>query len=305
MFVLFGSIPEQAFFKVRMDRNICRAVVNKYSDVAQGKPEVELISSLGYREALTKKQLLDNYRFINGKKIKLLAISSKNPVTVMGVSGFEMAAVYVPSSCTVEFDTGNESASGTYIVCEVNPDGSVNRNKYYFVSRDIFQKIFVMSGDINKLLQQYSKGLSDIENTEEENFGDYVNDDSFDSGFYDDTTGDTGYYEDDGFADEFSGNEPLVVERGLSEPVSQKVSTKTEPQISPQKTNKNKYSVVSKVVDSNKNITALKLRNKETGEIERVEMVFLLTYAIEDGIDGMTVEYRDGKPLLRFAKGVK
>jgi hypothetical protein len=288
MFINFQRIPDRVFFKCRLTRDIQKAIVSKYSDIAKGKSEVELVSPLGFKKDITKQELIKNYVLFNNKKIKMLGVRCGTPITVVGTGYMDMFATYIPTNCSVEFDDMDSSISGKYIVCESTMQGTPNKAKYYIVSKKLFQKIFVMQGDINSLLG--NKPVGDIDKDAD--------------------------YDNDLYADEDNVNIKTNLNKTPFKPVYQpnKVSTQVSMGINLNKNQnaqnslieepkKNKYCVVSKVVNSERKLIALKLKDKKTGNIEKVSITFIPTYVQEDGIDGIAIEYTDGNPVIRY-KGV-
>lgn len=305
MFISFDRIPDKVFFKVELVRDVYKVIVNKYSQIQKGSPEVEVISPLGFKDVTTKLELLKYYSLLNGKKIKMVGIKCNTPIAVMGSWNRQMFATYIPTNCTVEFLDDDEigKVSGKYIVCESTPDGLPDKSQYYVVNKNLFQKIFVMYGDINSLFSEdkefgdfdeadnnlYTGASADYENINgEQNYSDQ-DDQGYDgyNGQGYDGYNEQGYggYNDQGYGG-YNGQDATLQ-------ISEEFNGIPK---------ENKYKVIAKVVDSNKKLVAIKLEDKNTGEVENVPITFLPTYIKEDGIDNVYLEYKDDKPIIKYRR---
>lgn len=254
MYIDLNRIPDNVFFPVKLIRDVQKAVVSKYTDVSKGKAEVELVSPLGYKVEISKKELLDNFRLVNNKKIRMLGIKCNRPITVVGDGQREMCAVYIPTNCTVELDEGG-SVSGQYIVCEINEENQPDKEQYFIVSKRLFQKLFVMSGDINSLIGAEPQQIDEYANNEVRNY------------------------------------EPVYQSAELPNDFSEKNQVL-----------ENQYTIVSKVVNSDNKIVALKIKDKETGQTQSIALTLLINYVNSGGIDGIKIEYQNGKPIIKYVK---
>lgn len=266
-----NRIPDDIFFPVTMVRDINKAVIHRYKDIAKGTPEVELVSSLGFKRNITKKELVENYRLVNNSKIRMVGMTCDKAIIVVGVNqGMEMTAAYIPTNCTVETD--RQKISDKYIVCELDSNGYPDKNKHYVMSKSMFRKIFSMSGSFNDILEKYSKKQR-------------------------------GYEEESAEKQDRQERFNAVYKPSSYSPMNQTPNQSLNSDNS-NKENKskreNKYSIISKVVDKNKKVTGIKLKDKDTGEVVKVSMVFLPNYIKDEGVDGLTLEYKeDGTPVVK------
>lgn len=311
MFISLDRIPDKAFMRARLTRDIRKAIVNKYSDIEGGLPEVELISPLGFKICITKLELLKNYTLVNNKKIKMLSIRSDKPITVIGNEQKDMYAIYIPTECSVETGDTEQAISGKYIVCDTNSDGSINKSAYYTVSRDIFQKIFIMSGDINAILSKEFNS-SDIDeeadtllqdNSANSLFGENVfQDDIFSNSTIENTL--QGNTDNNGPIGNIFN---MDIDNNINKPITLNTLINLDNQNSLsgiENKKNNKYRIKSRIVDKDKNIVAFKLQDKETGELIKVSTTFLRTYVIEDGIDNVYLDTIDNETVIRYKQEI-
>lgn len=149
MEIQYERIPDGLFFKSNMLLDIrCAYIVR---GVGRGEGDIELVSPLGFSERVSRKELLDRYRYIDGSVIKLGAWLGKRRYLVVNRCNNGMYGIYIPPRVIlkrgeVELKVGR---TGVYIICGSGDMGEIDRDKVYVVVPKYFKRMFKMEGNLD------------------------------------------------------------------------------------------------------------------------------------------------------------
>lgn len=169
----YSGIPDKAFIKVIRKRDIVKArPLNREEKKAgdRGGPDIILIGPTGDRRLITRRELLKNYTYINGKKINIRAWTSKKTYLIGRMDNTEAYALGIPSNWRLNLETKRQSRGGKdYLICLAGQDGVINRSEVGVIQSSLFRKMYhipeneVITRNIgkgNKLFTGKSKGLN-------------------------------------------------------------------------------------------------------------------------------------------------
>lgn len=149
MEIQYERIPDGLFFKSNMLLDIrCAYIVR---GVGRGEGDIELVSPLGFSERVSRVELLERYRYIDGSVIKLGAWLGKRRYLVVNRCNNGMYGIYIPPRVLlkrgeVELKVGR---TGVYIICGSGDMGEIDRDKVYVVVPKYFKRMFKMEGNLD------------------------------------------------------------------------------------------------------------------------------------------------------------
>lgn len=140
------KLSKELFIPVQMLRDVRKASMNNKKDEA-----VKMVSPLGFLENIPRSRLLNEFRRLDGRKIKLMAWKGGQEYLVtMGVNSLWFA-VYVPADAQVGVAYPDGSARvanksqherGDYVVCPSTGNGEPDMSRLYIVSNSWFHRMF-------------------------------------------------------------------------------------------------------------------------------------------------------------------
>lgn len=148
----FNKISDNAFIKAVKTREIMRArLLTKIekTKINRGGPDVYCQSLNGALGLLTRTDIMRNYKYLNGKKVRVLNWYASDEYFIARPDNIDVMAVKVPKAINIrvkdKVTNTKKSSTGDYIVCAVNEDGSINRESAFIVTSDVFKKMFYIS----------------------------------------------------------------------------------------------------------------------------------------------------------------
>lgn len=142
----FDRIPNKALMPVIRKRDIMKAriLARKEKERLQpGSPDVLLVSPLGYRQMLSRREFIREYKHINGRRIQLAGWKGGREYFVMKDDNTPAVALFIPRNCNLSV-RGKKVTGGSYVVCFRGEQGGIDRNRPYFISRALFRKMFTV-----------------------------------------------------------------------------------------------------------------------------------------------------------------
>lgn len=150
MTVEYNNIPDNWFIEAFLERDIRIARLVPYKERIPGEPDIIVSSILGNTENIFRKSLVKDFRYTNGRRIRLGAWKEGREVIIMSNGPREKYYVaFVPGRCTVNFSGKlKKSKDGMYIVLGCDELGNLDRTDVRVINSSIFRKIFKIYGDI-------------------------------------------------------------------------------------------------------------------------------------------------------------
>lgn len=139
-------LPNEVFVPVSLLRDVRKASVQK-----KGDKEVSLLSPLGFVENIPRKRLLDEYRRVDGHKIRMVSWKVGQKYLVCVNRNQMWFAAYIPpeSQVGVGYPDGsarvankNHHERGDYVVCPADGEGRPDVSRMYIVSNSWFHRMF-------------------------------------------------------------------------------------------------------------------------------------------------------------------
>lgn len=106
-----------------------------------GSPDVAVLSVSGETKYITRKELVQNYEYLSGKKVVIPYMKNDVIYKVVGKCDIPFAVMLLPANMNGILK-GQPVAPGTYIVAPKNPDGTINYGALTAVNRRMFRKMF-------------------------------------------------------------------------------------------------------------------------------------------------------------------
>ena len=150
-----ASIPDRAFIPVIRKRNILKAQINSKGS---SKYSIRIQSPMGDYQDIQRKELLENYRYLQNKKINLHGWKSDTYYTIFMSDNSKMYAMQVPLSVTayvngVIANTTSGRQKGDYIVCYGGADGKIDKRTAKVIQATTFHKMFSIPK--NEIIMKY------------------------------------------------------------------------------------------------------------------------------------------------------
>lgn len=108
-----------------------------------GEPDVVITSATGEQFVITRKELVNNYRYLSGNRIRMAFIKENKRYTVFSNCNKQYAAMLLPSNM-IGYLGNQRLQAGSYIVAPKNQDGSIDFSKITVVNRSLFRKLFMI-----------------------------------------------------------------------------------------------------------------------------------------------------------------
>lgn len=146
--LVYNDIPSKAFIPVIRRTDIVKArPMNKdeRKQYDRGGPDILLLTPTGEQRAITRKELMSNYSYLNGKKITITGWTSKSTYTVAKMDNSTLYAMLIPENCTVSIlgKLANKNRNRRdYIICGTDASGDIDRDNVGVLSNSLFRKMF-------------------------------------------------------------------------------------------------------------------------------------------------------------------
>ena len=170
--LVYEEIPNSLFIPVIRKRDIVKARplsrVEK-QERESGSPDIILLSPIGEQRFITRKEMVDKYTYLDGKKINIRGWSSNRTYMVGCMDSTRLFAMLVPLNCTISLkgrEANKNTKQGDYIICLSDIDGGINRESANLISNKMFKKMFSVPEN-NAITRNIGKGnrMFNLENT--------------------------------------------------------------------------------------------------------------------------------------------
>ncbi len=139
------QVNDSLFCKVYQVNNlyIAKILDRKTNGIPYGEPDVKLVSLTGETQMVTRKELMERYRTLGGKKIKMRGFKNERGYCILGTEHAEQYALKVPMDKTVEYGFNTKVAKpGSWLICGDDGCGGINKQIAVCMSSEQFKKIF-------------------------------------------------------------------------------------------------------------------------------------------------------------------
>lgn len=168
MEIRYDTIPDRAFLRVIMVRDVRRArVLAQAEAAAKGllDRDIALESPLGFIEYVSRVELLQRYRYPNGRKIHLIRWRRGHKYIIAASSNVLMYSIYVPERFRVRISKPkqdmvvNDNGKSHYIVCMADASGNIDRGHVFVISSSLFKKMFryYSSADVMEFIKNHGR----------------------------------------------------------------------------------------------------------------------------------------------------
>lgn len=145
-------ISSRSFISVTRKRDIQKARIMSVRDrngLANGASDVHLESPLGEKKTISRKELMQNYVYLSGRKIRISGWKANRDYYVVREDNTRALAVQIPRNYRIRVNerVTNSSKGRDYIVCLLGADNTIDRSTASIVSRDLFRKMFTIQRD--------------------------------------------------------------------------------------------------------------------------------------------------------------
>lgn len=144
--MMLDELPEIGFIDAIKTKNICKAEILKRqarAGLTPGSPDVKITSASGETLYISRRELKNNFLLSNGSKIRVAFLNAGKDYTVYSICNEQYKVIKLPDNCTGNFQ-GKRVRPGSYMICKVTEDGSINMSSAGIVSPKLFKKMFVI-----------------------------------------------------------------------------------------------------------------------------------------------------------------
>lgn len=150
--VTLSSLPDDLFMPVIKKVDIVSARIlsrqeREQLNVQRGGADVLIETPSGRSMLITRNQLIENYRLLNGGKIKLSSWKNGVNYLIMKPANSNAFALMVPRKYAIVLDNNVSNSvgmPGVYVVCDSSEDGSIDKSSAHVVDRILFRKMYNM-----------------------------------------------------------------------------------------------------------------------------------------------------------------
>jgi len=268
MLIEYEKLPTDFFLKVLRVNDLRRAKVLTLKEIKEkglDDKDVILESPLGYIEYITRKELVENFKYPDGKPIRLLRWVRGKKYIVTTEDNTLMYALYVPKKVKIKLDGELVNGGENYIVCLSNESGEIEKTYKFVVPRDIFKKMFKYS-DLTELHRFIKEGVKN-KNIQQIDFGENI-----------------------------SSVKPVMSE--IKEQAVSKIEKQRNKQEKPQKIlNIKEYRAIGKIINENE-VIGFVLEHTESGEIIKTNKVETMELCLKKKIKNLGARELNGKLYL-------
>lgn len=139
------AMPASMFIDVNNVVDVCQVKIMtkaQRKELAHGEPDVIITSAIQGRSRISRRQLAENFVFINNKKIRLAILREDRVYTVKRYCNVPCKAFKLPSNVVGVCNGRKITDKGAYIVAQVGADGNIDRSTFKVMSSDNFRKLF-------------------------------------------------------------------------------------------------------------------------------------------------------------------
>lgn len=143
------DVTSKGMIPVIRKRDILRVRMLSHSEkkgIARGAPDIIATSPSGVQKMLSRSEVVQNYRYLSGKKISLAGWKSSSEYTIYKQDNTPSLAMMIPSNCTVNVNNVMANQSGRkgadYIVALADPSGNPIITTIGIIPSAMFKKMY-------------------------------------------------------------------------------------------------------------------------------------------------------------------
>lgn len=139
------ALPASMFIDANNVVDVCQIRIltrQQRKEFGPGAPDVVITSALQGKSRISRKQLAENFTFLNGKRIKLAVLHSDRTYTVKRYCNIPCKIIKLPSNVIGVHNGRRIADKGPYIVMQLGPDGNMDRSTLKILSGDNFRRLF-------------------------------------------------------------------------------------------------------------------------------------------------------------------
>lgn len=164
------KIPDIMFTDAVQKYEISLVEILSNKERKYGEPDVIVHQLDGSEIRITRSELVSNYRYLNNQRIRLCRWRNRHKVALFKTVDKPVAVLYIRNN--IDIDYGDKTKSKIpdngeyYIVCELI-DGSLDREHYSLVERELFSKAYVISTTLDTDIVRSELGIGEYRNTDD------------------------------------------------------------------------------------------------------------------------------------------
>lgn len=155
------KIPDGLFLPVIQLRDISTAKIKPLKERKPGEPDIIIKDIFGNILNISRFELIESYRYLNGGKINLSSWKNNKEIYVVRSADREMYGLFVgpKNILCIPGDAGekvvdfSEYPNGAYILCDA-VDSEIDRETYYIIPKKIFTKTCAMQGSLKRNIEE-------------------------------------------------------------------------------------------------------------------------------------------------------
>lgn len=155
------KIPDGLFLPVIQLRDISTAKIKPLKERKPGEPDIIIKDIFGNILNISRFELIESYRYLNGGKINLSSWKNNKEIYVVRSADRELYGLFVgpKNILCIPGDAGekvvdfSEYPNGAYILCDA-VDSEIDRETYYIIPKKIFTKTCAMQGSLKRNIEE-------------------------------------------------------------------------------------------------------------------------------------------------------
>ena len=138
-----NSMPDKGFIRANRVKNVVSfRLLADNEKRERGCPDVEIISVFGEKAVITRNELVKNYKFPTGKKIRISGLKKNTKYRALCADNREVYYTMVPENA-VGYLNSKPVPKGVVIVALGDGNGGINRNNISVMSLASFKKMCI------------------------------------------------------------------------------------------------------------------------------------------------------------------
>lgn len=144
MVVQLNKIPNSLLYNVTMVKDIRQASFINRNQLKRGEPDVMVVSPLGLKNKISRRDLTKGYTLPSGKKVRVLYWKYNHKYIVVAKGNTKMYALRIPKNTKIKFVTNDKKdlGNGIYVLFPIGSNGEVVRNNPIRMSDAMFNRMF-------------------------------------------------------------------------------------------------------------------------------------------------------------------
>lgn len=112
-------------------------------NISNGSPDVEIIRASGEKGMISRKDLVTNYTYMSGHKIKIAYMKNNSTYRVMCRCNKPYKVMFTPNNMNA-YVNGKLAQGGVYVVAPINKTGQADFSRCTIMSSKLFRKQFTI-----------------------------------------------------------------------------------------------------------------------------------------------------------------